>query len=151
MGKADQISDNIAGLSPQSEASKLLEQALMQMDGIISGSGSLTAHSPDYTFAIGPTTIKEAASNLATALQNSTSPPPPDPAVAKVLLLWIQQIKFMKTSQMPFELSCAAGNSNYSGKVNSSPVCGTWVVLYLEHLGLSPSRACYPELSVILK
>lgn len=37
MGKADQISDNVPGLSPQTEASKLLEQALIQMDGIISG------------------------------------------------------------------------------------------------------------------
>lgn len=37
MGKAEQMSDNVPGMSPQTEASKLLEQALMQMDGIISG------------------------------------------------------------------------------------------------------------------
>jgi len=38
MGKPDhQVPDNMPGLSPQTEASKLLEQALMQMDGIISG------------------------------------------------------------------------------------------------------------------
>lgn len=39
MGKADQVGgEGIPGLSPQTEASKLLEAALMQMDGIISGS-----------------------------------------------------------------------------------------------------------------
>lgn len=37
MGKSDQLGDGIPGLSPQTEASKLLEAALMQMDGIISG------------------------------------------------------------------------------------------------------------------
>lgn len=91
MGKADQIRDNVPGLSPQTEASKLLEQALMQMDGIISGSGSLTAHSPDYGFATSPPGVREAANNLVTALQNTTSPPPPDTNVVKALLHWIQQ------------------------------------------------------------
>lgn len=37
MGKAEQNAENVPGISPQNEASKLLEQALMQMDGIISG------------------------------------------------------------------------------------------------------------------
>lgn len=37
MGKSQPLSDSVPGLSPQTEASKLLEQALMQMDGIISG------------------------------------------------------------------------------------------------------------------
>lgn len=36
MGKADKTND-VPGISPQNEASKLLEQALIQMDGIISG------------------------------------------------------------------------------------------------------------------
>lgn len=36
MGKADKSND-LPGISPQNEASKLLEQALIQMDGIISG------------------------------------------------------------------------------------------------------------------
>ncbi|ERL92870.1 hypothetical protein D910_10176, partial [Dendroctonus ponderosae] len=91
MGKADKISDNMPGLSPQTEASKLLEQALMQMDGIISGSGSLTPHSPDYGFGSCPPNVREAATQLAAALQNATSPTPPDPQVAKVLLQWINQ------------------------------------------------------------
>lgn len=92
MGKAEQMSDNVPGMSPQTEASKLLEQALMQMDGIISGnSGSLNAHSPDYGFGSSPPGVREAANNLMTAIQNTTAPPPPDPLVAKVLLHWIQQ------------------------------------------------------------
>lgn len=38
MGKAEKTTDdNVPGLSPQVEASKLLEAALLQMDGIISG------------------------------------------------------------------------------------------------------------------
>lgn len=36
MGKAEKHND-VPGLSSQTEASKLLEAALMQMDGIISG------------------------------------------------------------------------------------------------------------------
>ncbi|XP_066147703.1 uncharacterized protein [Euwallacea fornicatus] len=92
MGKSDQTGENMPGLSPQTEASKLLEQALMQMDGIISGSGTLTAHSPDYGF-VPPPGIREAANALVSALQNSSSPPAPDPNVAKVLLCWIQQFK----------------------------------------------------------
>lgn len=37
MGKSEQGSDGVPGISPDTEASKLLEAALMQMDGIISG------------------------------------------------------------------------------------------------------------------
>lgn len=37
MGKAEKNSEGMPGISPQTEASKLLEQALLQMDGIISG------------------------------------------------------------------------------------------------------------------
>ncbi|CAH0561286.1 unnamed protein product [Brassicogethes aeneus] len=93
MGKSEQISENVPGLSPQNEASKLLEQALLQMDGIIMGnSGSLTAHSPDYGFAAPPPSVREAAQLLVTALQNSSSPPALDPALSKVILHWIQEV-----------------------------------------------------------
>lgn len=38
MGKSEKNNDEgVPGLSPQVEASKLLEAALLQMDGIISG------------------------------------------------------------------------------------------------------------------
>lgn len=37
MGKPEQNNEGVPGISPQTEASKLLEQALLQMDGIISG------------------------------------------------------------------------------------------------------------------
>lgn len=91
MGKAEQVNDKVLpGLSPQTEASKLLEQALLQMDGIISGnSGSLNAHSPDYGFGSSPLGVRDAANNLVTAIQNTAGAPPPDPSVAKVLLNWI--------------------------------------------------------------
>ncbi|XP_049825983.1 uncharacterized protein LOC109598110 isoform X1 [Aethina tumida] len=96
MGKAEQINDNVPGLSPQNEASKLLEQALMQMDGIISGnSGSLSAHSPDYGFGSSPPGVREAAQNLVAAIQNTAAPPPPDPAVAKIILHWIQEVEWI--------------------------------------------------------
>ncbi|KAF7265503.1 hypothetical protein GWI33_021077 [Rhynchophorus ferrugineus] len=94
MGKSDKMSDNVPGISPQTEASKLLEQALMQMDGIISGSGSLTAHSPEYGFNSSPPGVREAANSLVAALQNTTSPPQPDPNVVKLLLNWIQQVSY---------------------------------------------------------
>lgn len=37
MGKAERLNVGAPGMSPQTEASKLLEAALLQMDGIISG------------------------------------------------------------------------------------------------------------------
>lgn len=37
MGKAEQLNSGVPEISPQTEASKLLEAALLQMDGIISG------------------------------------------------------------------------------------------------------------------
>jgi hypothetical protein len=96
MGKAEQANENVPGLSPQTEASKLLEQALMQMDGIISGNtSSLTAHSPDYGFASSPPGVREATNTLVTAIQNTPAAPPPDPAIAKVLLHWLQQVSII--------------------------------------------------------
>ncbi|KAH1019672.1 hypothetical protein HUJ04_009459 [Dendroctonus ponderosae] len=56
------------------------------------GSGSLTPHSPDYGFGSCPPNVREAATQLAAGLQNATSPTPPDPQVAKVLLQWINQV-----------------------------------------------------------
>ncbi|KAK9704442.1 hypothetical protein QE152_g28321 [Popillia japonica] len=91
MGKSEQGSDGVPGISPDTEASKLLEAALMQMDGIISGnSGSLTAHSPDYGFVSSPPGVREAANSLVSALQNCPAPPPPDPAVLQIIWDWIQ-------------------------------------------------------------
>lgn len=41
MGKVEQHNEGVPDISPQTEASKLLEAALLQMDGIISGLLSL--------------------------------------------------------------------------------------------------------------
>nr|CAH7752977.1 unnamed protein product [Callosobruchus chinensis] len=97
MGKTEKSGDNVPGMSPQTEASKLLEQALMQMDGIISGnSGSLNgAHSSEFGFpVVPPGGVREAANTLATALQAVATPPPPEPHVVKVLTRWLQQVSF---------------------------------------------------------
>lgn len=53
---------------------------------------SLTAHSPDYGFASSPPGVREAANSLVTCLQITPSPPPPEPAVARVLWSWLQQV-----------------------------------------------------------
>lgn len=37
MGKVEKHNEGVPSISPQTEASKLLEAALLQMDGIISG------------------------------------------------------------------------------------------------------------------
>lgn len=92
MGKVEQMSDCVPGMSPQTEASKLLEQALMQMDGIISGnSSSLSTHSHDYSYGSSLQGVREAANNLVSAIQNTNAPPPPEPHIASILLHWIQQ------------------------------------------------------------
>ncbi|XP_044749839.1 uncharacterized protein LOC123310437 [Coccinella septempunctata] len=100
MGNIDEMkNEGGPDLSPTTEASKLLEQALMQMDGIISGNnGSLNAHSPDYGFGSSPSGVREAANNLVTALRNTKAPPSPDPQVLKTLLDWIQQQRTLQTS-----------------------------------------------------
>jgi hypothetical protein len=58
---------------------------------IAGNTSSLTAHSPDYGFASSPPGVREATNTLVTAIQNTPAAPPPDPAIAKVLLHWLQQ------------------------------------------------------------
>ncbi|KAK4886827.1 hypothetical protein RN001_003098 [Aquatica leii] len=95
MGKVEQHNEGVPEISPQTEASKLLEAALLQMDGIISGNiGSATSNSPDYGFGsppFSPPGVKDAANVLVSALQSNSAPPAPDPVVARVLMTWIQE------------------------------------------------------------
>ncbi|RZF38546.1 hypothetical protein LSTR_LSTR006141 [Laodelphax striatellus] len=78
MGKAQ---DQTAELdSPHTEASKLLEAALQQMDGIISGNRMVSSNP-----------ALEAAERLAASLQESPPPPPPDPAIAAIIRSWLAQ------------------------------------------------------------
>ncbi|CAG9860943.1 unnamed protein product [Phyllotreta striolata] len=85
MGKVEGTNNKVPAISAQNEASKLLEQALMQMDGIISGnSGTIkSAHSSPG--------LRESAISLVQLLKNAENPPPPDPHIAKALLDWLQQ------------------------------------------------------------
>lgn len=54
--------------------------------------GSANSTSPDYGFVNPPQTlgVKEAATYLVTAIENNTSPPTPDPLIAKTILKWLQ-------------------------------------------------------------
>lgn len=80
MGKAQEAAPILD--SPHTEASRLLEAALQQMDGIISGVGADT----DTRATL------EVAERLASALQQPHYlPPPPDPNTANVLRNWLQQ------------------------------------------------------------
>uniref|UniRef100_A0A1Y1LCX5 SAM domain-containing protein n=1 Tax=Photinus pyralis TaxID=7054 RepID=A0A1Y1LCX5_PHOPY len=94
MGKVEQHNEGVPEISPQTEASKLLEAALLQMDGIISGNiSTATSNSPDYGFVsppLSPPGVKDAANFLVSALQSNSNPPPPDPVVARTLMTWIQ-------------------------------------------------------------
>ncbi|KAF5289357.1 hypothetical protein FQR65_LT11868 [Abscondita terminalis] len=54
---------------------------------------SATSNSPDYGFGSPPLSlpaVKDAANVLVSALQNNSTPPAPDPVVARVLMTWIQ-------------------------------------------------------------
>ncbi|XP_012246856.1 liprin-beta-1 isoform X10 [Bombus impatiens] len=73
-----------------SEASKMLEAALLQMDDIISG---VCTESNNDGSAEWKDSVKEATKNLVTAIKNSPSPPsPPDADTTKILLQWMQPL-----------------------------------------------------------
>ncbi|KAJ8675179.1 hypothetical protein QAD02_010965 [Eretmocerus hayati] len=70
-----------------SEATKMLEAALLQMDGILSGEASSEWKDP----------IKDVSRNLVTLIRNSPSPPPPpDPRTVDILMKWLQPERLRK-------------------------------------------------------
>ncbi|XP_029676628.1 liprin-beta-2-like [Formica exsecta] len=74
-----------------SEASKMLEAALLQMDDIISG--ACAESSTESGSSEWKNSVKEAARNLVTAIKSAPSPPPPPDAVTEdILLQWMQPV-----------------------------------------------------------
>ncbi|KAM0733030.1 hypothetical protein ACS0PU_012579 [Formica fusca] len=74
-----------------SEASKMLEAALLQMDDIISG--ACAESSTESGNSEWKNSVKEAARNLVTAIKSAPSPPPPPDAVTEdILLQWMQPV-----------------------------------------------------------
>ncbi|XP_033333936.1 uncharacterized protein LOC117224860 [Megalopta genalis] len=97
MGKSDERGDITirAGESTfipktSSEASKMLEAALLQMDDIISGA---CIESNNEGTAEWKDSVKEATRNLVTAIKSSPSlPSTPDAASIEILLQWMQPV-----------------------------------------------------------
>ncbi|XP_063223986.1 uncharacterized protein LOC134531895 [Bacillus rossius redtenbacheri] len=107
MGKAEKQhfedqSDTVLR-SPQSEASKMLEAALQQMDGIISGAKFDPAEniSPCGGPSAAERALSEAAHKMVAALKQASPdlPPPPDKAAAALIQHWISQQIFRRLSE----------------------------------------------------
>ncbi|XP_011500891.1 PREDICTED: liprin-beta [Ceratosolen solmsi marchali] len=102
MGKGEVISDRTDTnestsylTKSTSEASKMLEAALLQMDGILSGAEN-NSEWKDH--------IKNITRNLITVIQNApTSPPPPDPTTTEILLQWLQPVHCINSQSESFD------------------------------------------------
>lgn len=71
-----------------SEASKMLEAAILQMDGILSGAES----NPEWKDP-----VKDITRNLVTIIQNSPAmPPPPDARNVDIIMQWLQPLRTRK-------------------------------------------------------
>lgn len=80
------------------EASKMLEAALLQMDGILSGA---CAEAPEGGSTESKDSIKDATKILIAAIKNSSAsssslPPPPDSTSIDILLQWMQPERLRK-------------------------------------------------------
>ncbi|XP_044012867.1 liprin-beta-1-like isoform X6 [Aphidius gifuensis] len=79
------------------EASKMLEAALLQMDGILSGA---CAEAPEGGSTDSKDSIKDATKILIAAIKNSSTssslPPPPDATSIDILLQWMQPERLRK-------------------------------------------------------
>ncbi|XP_032454008.1 liprin-beta-1 isoform X12 [Nasonia vitripennis] len=86
--KADANESTIYLTKTPSEASKMLEAALLQMDGILSGAESSSEWKDP---------IKDLTRNLVSVIQNSPSPPPPpDARTVEILVQWLQPERLRK-------------------------------------------------------
>ncbi|CAG9563276.1 unnamed protein product [Danaus chrysippus] len=89
MGKATQVDGDNNPTSPESDPTKLLEAALLQMDGIIAEAGGTTTTGPGRAARA---RALELAQQLASSLQHAIPPPPrPDFTTASAILRWLQQ------------------------------------------------------------
>ncbi|XP_012279709.1 liprin-beta-1 [Orussus abietinus] len=85
--------------SPSMEASKMLEAALLQMDGIISGTtgkGICNESGIDSNLEL-KDPVKDATKNLVLAIKSVPQPPlPPDAGTTEILLQWMQPARLRK-------------------------------------------------------
>ncbi|KAJ2950463.1 hypothetical protein O0L34_g8706 [Tuta absoluta] len=98
MGKTTHVDGDNNPTSPECDPAKLLEAALLQMDGIIAeAGGTTTPNSGEGGMTTGPgraarARALELAQQLASALQHAIPPPPrPDFTTASAILRWLQQ------------------------------------------------------------
>ncbi|XP_076234046.1 liprin-beta 1 isoform X2 [Calliopsis andreniformis] len=81
-------------LTKTSEASKMLEAALLQMDDIISGACTESNNEGNNEWK---DSVREATRNLVTAIKSAPNLPlPPDPASIEILLQWMQPERLRK-------------------------------------------------------
>lgn len=98
MGKGEESNGTKANESTylvktSTEASKMLEAALLQMDGIISGACTDGGAESSSEWK---DSVKDATRNLVSAIQNAPNPPtPPDDGIVELLLQWLQPIRQM--------------------------------------------------------
>ncbi|KAK9304328.1 hypothetical protein QLX08_004309 [Tetragonisca angustula] len=93
-GNTIQIGESTFLIKTSSEASKMLEAALLQMDDIISGVCTESNNEGNVEWK---DSVKEATKNLVTAIKNSpSSPSPPDTATIEILLQWMQPERLKK-------------------------------------------------------
>ncbi|KAL0884108.1 hypothetical protein ABMA27_016127 [Loxostege sticticalis] len=94
MGKSTQVDGDNNPTSAESDPTKLLEAALLQMDGIIAEAGGTGPGGPPAsgTGRAARARALELAQQLASSLQHAIPPPPrPDFTTASAILRWLQQ------------------------------------------------------------
>ncbi|CAH2062979.1 unnamed protein product, partial [Iphiclides podalirius] len=94
MGKSTQVDGDNNPTSLESDPAKLLEAALLQMDGIIAEAGGAPAGAttPSGPGRAARARALELAQQLASSLQHAIPPPPrPDFTTASAILRWLQQ------------------------------------------------------------
>ncbi|XP_013134670.1 PREDICTED: uncharacterized protein LOC106100388 [Papilio polytes] len=94
MGKSTLVDGDNNPTSAESDPAKLLEAALLQMDGIIAEAGGAAAGAttPSGPGRVARARALELAQQLASSLQHAIPPPPrPDFTTASAILRWLQQ------------------------------------------------------------
>ncbi|KOC66703.1 Liprin-beta-1 [Habropoda laboriosa] len=107
-----------------SEASKMLEAALLQMDDIISGTCTESNNEGNTEWK---DSVKEATRNLMTAIKSSPSPPsPPDTTTIEILLQWMQPscpLGYAKMVALKGSVSNLYESTNLTHIGTLSPLC----------------------------
>ncbi|CAK9822140.1 PPFIBP1 [Anthophora retusa] len=130
MGKSEERNESTirAGestfLTKTSEASKMLEAALLQMDDIISGTCTESNNEGNTEWK---DSIKEATRNLVTAIKNSPGPlSPPDTTTIEILLQWMQPscpLGYAKMVALKGSVSNLCESTNLTHIGTLSPFC----------------------------